>query len=93
MNLFRFFIYLVVFSIIGIANNYFFKGFSDQVLHINNKLVVSMIKTLVDLIILYFTFKLYFNVKNKLRYKILIHIGAFIVGTVILVIISNNIDL
>ncbi len=91
MNLFKFFVYQVVFSMIGIANNYFFKDFIYEQLHINNKLIVSLIKTPIDLIIIYFVFKLYFLLKIKLRYKILIHIGAFIVGFLILGLILNQI--
>ncbi len=91
MNHFKFFVYQVVFSIIGIANNYFFREFIYEHFHINNKFIISLIKTPIDLIILYFTFKLYFLLKTKLRYKILIHIGAFIVGAVILGLITNYI--
>lgn len=91
MNLFKFFVYQVVFSMIGIANNYFFRDFIYEQFHINNKFIVSLIKTPFDLIIIYFTFKLYFLLKIKLRYKILIHIGAFIVGFVILGLITNQI--
>ena len=91
MNLFKFFVYQVVFSMIGIANNYLFRDFIYEQFHINNKFIVSLIKTPIDLIIIYFTFKLYFLLKIKLRYKILIHIGAFIVGFVILGLITNQI--
>lgn len=91
MNLFKFFVYQIIFSIIGIANNYFFSEFIYETFHINNKLIISLIKTPIDLIVLYFTFKLYFLVKTKLRYKILIHVGAFIVGAVILALITNYI--
>ena len=76
---------------IGIANNYFFRDFIYEQFHINNKFIVSLIKTTIDLIIIYFTFNLYFLLKIKLRYKILIHIGAFIVGFVILGLITNQI--
>ena len=91
MKLFKFFVYQVVFSMIGIANNYFFKDIIYEQFHINNKLIVSLIKTPIDLIIIYFVFKLYFLLKIKLRYKILIHIGAFIVGFLILGLILNQI--
>jgi hypothetical protein len=86
-----FFVYQVVFTIIGIANNYFFREFLHETFHINNRLITSLIKTPIDLIVLYFTFKLYLLVKTKFGYKILIHIGAFIVGAVILVLITNYI--
>lgn len=91
MNLFKFFVYQVVFSMISIANNYFFRDFIYEQFHINNKFTVSLIKTPIDLIIIYFTFKLYFLLKIKLRYKIFIHIGAYIVGFVILGLITNQI--
>lgn len=76
---------------IAIANNYFFKDFIYEQFHINNKLIVSLIKTPIDLVIIYFAFKLYSLLKIKLRYRILIHIGAFIVGFVILGLILNQI--
>ena len=91
MNLFKFFVYQVVFSMMGIANNYFFKDFIYEQFHINNKLIASLIKTPIDLIIIFFVFKLYYLLKIKLRYKILIHIGAFIVGFLILGLILNQI--
>ncbi|OIJ22306.1 hypothetical protein BKP45_06615 [Anaerobacillus alkalidiazotrophicus] len=91
MNLLKFFVYQVVFSMIAIANNYFFKDFIYEQFHINNKLIVSLIKTPIDLVIIYFAFKLYSLLKIKLRYRILIHIGAFIVGFVILGLILNQI--
>lgn len=76
---------------IALAYNYFFSDFIYEQFHINNKFTVSLIKTPIDLIIIYFTFRLYFLLKIKLRYKILIHIGAFIVGFVILGLITNQI--
>lgn len=91
MNLFKFFVYQVIFSMVGIANNYYFRDFIYEHFHINNKLIVSLIKTPIDLLIIYFIFRLYFLFKIKLRYKILIHIGAFIVGFVILGLILNQI--
>ncbi|MBA9029273.1 hypothetical protein HNP81_004645 [Peribacillus huizhouensis] len=72
MNLFKLFVYQVVFSIIGMVNNYFFREFLYEHFHINNKFIISLIKTPIDLIILYYTFRLYFLLKTKLRYKILI---------------------
>ena len=74
---------------IAISNNYFFRDFIYEQFH--NKFIVSLIKTPIDLIIIYFAFKLYFLLKIKLRYKILIHIGAFIAGFVILGLITNQI--
>ncbi len=89
MNPSKFFVYQVVFSIIGLANNYFVREFIYKTFQIDNKLIISLIKTPIDLVVIFFTFKLYFLVKIKLRYKILIHIGAFIVGAIILVLITN----
>lgn len=91
MNFFKFFVYQVVFSMIALANNSFLGDFIYEQFHTNNKFIVSLIKTPIDFIIIYFTFRLYFLVKIKLRYKILIHIGAFIVGFVILGLITNQI--
>ncbi len=91
MNLFKLFVYQVVFSIIGMVNNYFFREFLYEHFHINNKFIISLIKTPIDLIILYYTFRLYFLLKTKLRYKILIHIGAFIVGALTLGLLTNYI--
>ena len=91
MNLFKFFVYQVVFSMIALAHHTFFRDFIHEQFNINNKFTVSLIKTPIDLIIIYFIFRLYFLLKIKLRYKILIHIGAFIVGFVILGLITNQI--
>ena len=91
MHLFKFFVYQVIFSMIGIANNYYFRDFIYEHFHINNKFIVSLIKTPIDLMIIYFIFRLYFLLNIKLRYKILIHIGAFIVGFVILGLLLNQI--
>lgn len=93
VNLLKFFVFQIVFSIIAIANNYFFREFFYEHFHINSKLILSLIKTPIDLIIIYFTFRLYFLSKTKLRYKILIHICALIVGFVILGLITNQIFL
>ncbi|KMY49749.1 hypothetical protein AC625_09540 [Peribacillus loiseleuriae] len=91
MNLFKFFVYQVVLSILGMVNNYSFKEFIYENFHINNKLIISLIKAPIDMILIYFTFKLYFLLKTKLRYKILIHIVALIIGTITLVLITNYI--
>lgn len=93
MNFFKFFVYQVVFSMIALANNSFFRDFIYEQFHINNKFTVALIKTPIDWIIIYFTFRLYFLVKIKLKYKILIHIGAFIVGFIILGLITNQIQI
>ncbi|KRE47802.1 hypothetical protein ASG81_07730 [Paenibacillus sp. Soil522] len=78
MDHFKFFIYQVIFSIIGLANNILFREFINE--FFNNKFITALIEVPIDLITLYFTFKIYFIFKSKLRYKILVHIGAFIVA-------------
>ncbi|RKL66551.1 hypothetical protein CR203_14765 [Salipaludibacillus neizhouensis] len=93
MNLLKFFVYQIALSIIGIANNYFFKDFLYEHFNIHNKLISSLIATPIDMIIIYFTFKLYSLLKTKLRYKVLIHIGALITGFLIFGLITNQISL
>jgi hypothetical protein len=80
LDLFKFFVYQVIFSFIGLANNILFREFINELL--NNKFITALIEIPIDYLILYFTFKIYFLLKSKLRYKILVHIGAFIVGAV-----------
>jgi hypothetical protein len=80
LDLFKFFVYQVIFSFIGLANNILFREFINELL--NNKFITALIEIPIDFLILYFTFKIYFLLKSKLIYKILVHIGAFIVGAV-----------
>jgi hypothetical protein len=91
LNYVKFFVYQGAFSIIGIANNYFFREFIYEHFQIHNNLIISLLKTPIDLVILYFSFRLYLLLETKLRYKIFIHIGAFIVGAVTLGVITNHI--
>lgn len=80
MNHFKFFIYQVIFSFIGLANNILFREIINELF--NNKFITALIEVPIDLITIHFTFKIYFILKSKLIYKILVHIGAFIVAAV-----------
>lgn len=90
MNIVKFFIYQVLLTFIGITNNLFF-SFLNELTLFEYKFVLSLVKVPITMLILYFIFRLYYLLNMKLRYKILIHISAFIVGFVILGLLSGSI--
>ncbi|WHY84644.1 hypothetical protein QNH39_18575 [Neobacillus novalis] len=86
MNNLKFFIYQVILTYMGIANDIVFREYVyDPTFSINNRLLPALFESSINLVILFFVFKLYFSLKTtKLRYKIILHIAAFIVGAIVL---------
>jgi hypothetical protein len=93
VNIFKFFVHQTVLSIIGIVNNCFLRDFIFEHFHINNQYIISLIKIPIGVIVLYLPIKLYVLLETKLRYKILIHLGAGIVGAIILALITIYIEM
>ncbi|CAH2713054.1 hypothetical protein BACCIP111895_00187 [Neobacillus rhizosphaerae] len=93
MNYFKFFIYQALLTIIGIANDILFRYYLNELPFLNNKFISASVEAPINLVILYFVFKLYDLLKTKLRYKILIHIVAFIFGAVALGLTGSIMDL
>lgn len=84
MNKLKFFGYQVLLSFIGIAIDILFREFIYELPFFDHRFIPALIETSIKMVLLYFVFKLYFSLKTtKLRYKILIHIAAFIVGAII----------
>ncbi|WP_041967521.1 hypothetical protein [Mesobacillus selenatarsenatis] len=83
MNNLKFFAYQVLLSFMGIANDILFREFIYKLDFTNNRLIPALIETSINLVLLFFVYRLYFALKTtKLRYKILLHIAAFIVGVI-----------
>ncbi|MCM3666264.1 hypothetical protein M3204_17750 [Mesobacillus subterraneus] len=83
MNNLKFFAYQVLLSFMGIANDILFREFIYKLEFTYNRLIPVLIETSINLALLFFVFKLYFALKTtKLRYKVLLHIAAFIVGAI-----------
>lgn len=93
MNHYKFFVYQVLLSFLTIANNVLFSEILNGFNFFNNRFISALIKVPIDMILLYFIFTLYGSLKTKLRYKVLIHISAIIVGAVLLGIIGSFIGL
>ncbi|MEW9674017.1 hypothetical protein [Ammoniphilus sp. 3BR4] len=83
MNNFKFFIFQVLLTFLGIATDILFRELIYELPFFNNRLIPALIETSINAFLLYFVFKLYSSLKTtKLRYKILIHMAAFIVGAI-----------
>lgn len=83
MNNLKFFVYQVLISFLGIAVDILFREFIYEWSFFNNRYIPALIKTSINGVLLYFMFKFYSSLKTtKLRYKILIHIAAFILGAI-----------
>ncbi|RCW40312.1 hypothetical protein [Paenibacillus prosopidis] len=83
MNNLKFFVYQVLLSFLGIAVDILFREFIYESSFFNNRYIPALIETSINGVLLYFMFKLYSSLKTtKLRYKILIHIAAFILGAI-----------
>lgn len=81
MNNFKFFVFQVLLTFLGIATDILFREFIYKLF--NNRIIPALIETPINWVLLYFMFKLYSSLKTtKLRYKILIHLAAFIVGAI-----------
>lgn len=81
MNNFKFFVFQVLLTFLAIATDILFREFIYKLF--NNRIFPTLIETPIKLVLMYFIFKLYFSLKTtKLRYKILIHLAAFIVGAI-----------
>ncbi|KQX51389.1 MULTISPECIES: hypothetical protein [unclassified Paenibacillus] len=84
MNNLKFFVYQVLLSFLGIAVDILFREFIYESSFFNNRYIPALIETSINGVLLYFIFKLYPSLKTtKLRYKILIHIAAFILGAIL----------
>lgn len=86
MNNLKFFIYQVILSYIGIANDILFREYVyDPAFSIKNRLLPAYFESSINGVILFFVFLLYFSLRTtKLRYKIILHIAATIVGAIVL---------
>jgi hypothetical protein len=81
MNNFKFFAFQFLLTFLGIATEILFREFIY--IHFNNRIIPALFETPINLVLIYFIFKLYSSLKTtKLQYKILIHIAAFIVGAI-----------
>lgn len=79
----KFFVYQVMVSFCGIAVDILFREFLYESSFFSNRFISALIETPINIILLYFMLKLYLSLTTtKLRYRILIHIAAFIVGTI-----------
>ncbi|MDQ8739386.1 hypothetical protein [Paenibacillus sp. LHD-38] len=84
MNNLKFFVYQVLLSFLGIAVDILFREFIYESSFFNNRYIPAIIKTSINGVLLYFMFKLFSSLNTtKLRYKILIHIAAFILGAIL----------
>lgn len=83
MNNLKFFVFQVVLSFSGVAVDILFREFLYQSPLFSNRFIPALIETPINIIIMYFMLKLYLSlIATKLRYKIIIHIAAFIVGAI-----------
>ncbi|KPB03911.1 hypothetical protein [Bacillus sp. CHD6a] len=81
MNSIKFFVYQVLLTFLGIANDMLFTEF--VYIHFDNRIIPALMETPINLVLYYFIFKLYFSLKTiRLPYKILIHLAAFILGAI-----------
>ncbi|MDQ0899402.1 MULTISPECIES: hypothetical protein [unclassified Paenibacillus] len=94
MNNLKFFVYQVLLSFLGISVDILFREFIYDSSFFNNRYIPALIETLINGVLLYFTFKLYSSLKTtKLRYKILIHIAAFILGAILVGLTGSFVDM